>query len=306
MSFRTALLSVVAGLLVAQATSCSDGTVRCLVSNCAGCCDVNGECQKGTELFACGGDAGVCLTCRTSDVCFQGTCLSGDGGVNPGTGGGGGGAGGGRAGTCSTTSCGGCCDAQGNCRGGITQGACGKGGIACVTCAGAQTCVNATCQDFTCPGCVGDGGVCYAGNRNENCGTSAGPCATCTGAQTCFSGQCTSGVTCGPANCSGCCDGNVCIAQVSDTQCGSNGFACGPCASGLHCNSGSCSTMTSTGGGAGGGGGSAAPCASSNCNGCCDQYGGCQVGDKLSYCGSGGDSCESCNFYCNPSLGVCL
>lgn len=81
-----------------SAASCLTPTTPCSSSNCAGCCDSNGDCQLGTFATQCGFGGAACQAC-TSGVCTSnGTCavvLSGGGGGS--SGGGGGSSGGGAA-----------------------------------------------------------------------------------------------------------------------------------------------------------------------------------------------------------------
>lgn len=49
------------------------------------------------------------------------------------------------AGTCSIVNCGGCCDAEGQCREGTTGDACGAAGLNCNTCSGGQVCTDKRC-----------------------------------------------------------------------------------------------------------------------------------------------------------------
>ncbi len=47
---------------------------------------------------------------------------------------------------CGPGTCYGCCDAAGECVGGITQDSCGGNGVACVACAAGQVCVTGACS----------------------------------------------------------------------------------------------------------------------------------------------------------------
>src|SRR5512140_3876854 len=99
--FRAFALGALVGLVLSSA-SCSQTSIKCLKANCGGCCDLNGDCQKGDQAFACGLDAVACATCSGAQACLAGVCV-GDGGVGGGSGGsggsGGGATGGGTGGT---------------------------------------------------------------------------------------------------------------------------------------------------------------------------------------------------------------
>lgn len=316
---RAFLLGLAMGTLVSALPSCGPTQpLTCLKSNCAGCCDINGDCQPGTELFACGSLGNACSSCSMVDTCEKGLCVPpvDDGGLGGGAGGGSGGGGGGVTsdGGCGPTNCNGCCEAStGLCRGGNLYTACGMGGGLCAACPNGQTCINFACQAFHCPGCTDTTGACLPGNQNQACGVDAGACAMCPTNQTCLSGACVTATTCGPANCNGCCDGTVCVGTPTAMRCGSGGNACTTCSGTQTCVGGTCSTSSgggtgggSTGGGAGGGsggGGSTGSCSPLNCSGCCDGQGVCQPGDQKSACGVLGASCQSCTFCLS---GICI
>lgn len=60
-------------------STCFNSGRTCTPSTCAGCCDVDGVCQRGTERAACGVGGRSCATCsRASEVCMKRTCTSVD------------------------------------------------------------------------------------------------------------------------------------------------------------------------------------------------------------------------------------
>ncbi len=296
MSLRPFVFGALAGVLLALSPACgTTAGVHCLPSNCNGCCDVNGVCQGGADALACGRDGHRCASCQPSEACTAGAC--GNSG-NP-TGGGSGTGGTSLDAGCQPSTCNGCCDGTGRCRGGNVSTACGLGGKACATCAGGEACVANACAPFQCPGCLDGTGQCQGGTLPSACGTNGASCVACAAGKTCLSGACQA-ATCGPANCSGCCDGNICVTTAQDTsRCGGNGSACRPCGPGLTCTNSACGTAS----GGGTGGSSTCP---STCTGCCDVAGSCQPGDKASACGEGGAPCESCTFCLNLGGPVCI
>ncbi|MEW5740913.1 MAG: hypothetical protein AB1938_18480, partial [Myxococcota bacterium] len=191
---RAFFTGVLIGALISVLPACGPTStgLMCLKSNCAGCCDVNGECQPGTELFACGALGNLCSSCARTDTCDRGLCVptaTGGGGATGGGAGGGAGGGGGLPtdGGCSPATCQGCCEAStGQCRGGNLFAACGMGGITCQRCPNGQTCINFTCQTFQCPGCTDSTGGCLPGTQNQACGADGGACVMCPGTQTCL------------------------------------------------------------------------------------------------------------------------
>src|SRR5262249_9750109 len=148
------------------AVACGKAQPRCLKSNCNGCCDVNGECQRGNESFACGFGANMCNSCAQNQACVAGSCAAttGDGGVviTPVDGG------------CGSTSCGGCCDPGNICRGGNANSACGLSGAACTACPSGKSCQSNSCQTFVCGGCLSTTGNCLLGTGAQACGTDGG------------------------------------------------------------------------------------------------------------------------------------
>jgi hypothetical protein len=108
-----------------------------------GCCDVLGNCLAGTLDTQCGQEGQVCADCTTSGgQCAAGSCVGADGGP-----------------TCVDT-CGGCCDAVGNCQSGFLDTQCSTGfpGDLCQDCTQLDppsTCdINAgacASQRMTCP-----------------------------------------------------------------------------------------------------------------------------------------------------------
>lgn len=87
--------------------------MTCDRSNCSGCCSLDGQCQPGTQVSACGVSGSQCSLCTSGSQCVVGACFSNSGsgggsssgggtasagGSAGGTGGSGGGSGGGSAG----------------------------------------------------------------------------------------------------------------------------------------------------------------------------------------------------------------
>jgi hypothetical protein len=226
--------------------SCKGHPGPCGPSNCLGCCDTAGECQRGVDRAECGFGGGSCAICNVTQACNSGQCGAPFDGGHPD---------GGDAG-CSLQNCYGCCDSSGECVLGQDQNACGASGAACAACDAGQTCdplagtdaggqCDSPCNASNCPGCC-SGGVCaFDGMQNPNaCGVNGADCVSCDGGS-CSQGFC---VSCGPG-CAGCCFGTNCIepAQQSDTLCGTGGVFCAACSSNQTCNFGSCTANTNVG-----------------------------------------------------------
>ncbi len=93
---------------------------------------------------------------------------------------------------------------------------------------------NSTCGE--CLGCC-SGPFCYAGNSETTCGKLSAPCQFCGVKQRCVDQAC---VSCGPANCKGCCDGSgECVAGVTEFDCGTGGAECVFCGA-KTCVAGAC------------------------------------------------------------------
>jgi hypothetical protein len=118
---------------------------------------------------------------------------------------------------CGAQSCGGCCDATGNCTGGALDNACGMGG----------TCQNCTLNGRTCRA-----GTCVSSGSSDASISDTG------------------GSACNLLSCFlGCCQGSVCLPGNGATACGTFGGACSDCqALGRVCSGGSCSRGPSDGG----------------------------------------------------------
>jgi hypothetical protein len=157
-------------------------TPACNAVTCPeGCCDANGMCNPGTTQNSCGSHGGTCNACGVSQSCQIGACLyesgsgggSATGGGSASGGGGGQATGGGSAGTCSAQSCAsGCCDANGNCRQGTTQSACGANGETCTACGSSETCEQGQCH-YT-PTGGGSGGSGGGGSGGGSVGGGSG------------------------------------------------------------------------------------------------------------------------------------
>jgi hypothetical protein len=131
--------------------SASDDGGSC-AATCAGCCDVNGTCNDGTEDSVCGLQGVDCVDCVVaSETCQSGSCATGSGssGGSPSgsASGSSSGSSGGTSGSCTLLNClTGCC--QGNtCITKTSTTACGNLGNACKDCsATGQTCNLGMCS----------------------------------------------------------------------------------------------------------------------------------------------------------------
>ena len=258
---KAVLLGAVIGFVAASCGSTRPIT-RCTVSNCDGCCDESGLCQKGTSIDNCGSAAATCIACAgTGAACvklvatneYGGSCR---GGTN-GTDGGSSSMGTGDAGVCNPSTCpNGCCNGN-QCVTVTTTAKCGKGGLACGVCAAGNTCVTGACT--VCIGCVDiSTGQCRGGTEQTACGKAGTYCQTCdtTSGQSCSNNTCAGGTLCNAINCvDGCCDGNTCKprAEWTQFQCGGGmpGAACIACQG--ACDKGDAGTCTGGSGGDDGG-----------------------------------------------------
>lgn len=207
---------------------------------------------------------------------------------------------------CSPSTCSnGCCDSKGQCQTGRNTRTCGSAGGACRDCVagGFDTCTSSrvcsrtvsVCDASSCPtGCcsVDDTGatVCLSGTEATACGRGGGACTDCEAqGRACDQSVRSCGTTrCDASNCSGCCVGDLCLPGNSQVACGANGGQCGRCNTGEVCRitsagGGRCESTTTT-------------CDSSNCGGCCDFNGNCQIGLDPFACGRLGQLCSQCGF----------
>ena len=148
-------------------------------------------------------------------------------------------------------------------------------------------------------GCCNSSGVCVVGNTLTACGGGGVACEDCLtqGFDFCDAQKKTCArdvIACNAATCStGCCQAQAprCLGGESNQACGDNGSACVVCATGLVCNPAShkCEKPTSK-------------CDFTNCLGCCDAQGVCQLGQSNAACGLKGQACEACTFgtSCGP------
>lgn len=202
------------------------GSGNCNASNCNGCCS-GSSCKPGTAASFCGKGGQGCRMCTSAEVCDKGACQK-------------------ITAKCSTANCGGCCQ-NNKCHPGNTPGQCGAGGKQCISCPAGKTCVNGLCDtpppkctSATCAGCC-DSGTCYPGGTITHCGKNGQQCAGCKSGEVCQAGAC--GVprpSCGPHNCSGCCNGTSCASGSSASSCGLGGGQCASCKKYEICTSGSC------------------------------------------------------------------
>lgn len=256
---------------------CGRNVTNCSSTNCStGCCSFQGgtsACLAGVDAFACGRNGSSCIDCASQGrSCDTGTrsCSST---------------------RCDSTNCAGCCVGD-RCLTGTDATSCGTKGQSCTSCAATgQTCRSLssggglcegtpTCGPANCGGCC-QGTVCVAGSDATSCGRQGQQCNNCTATgQICGADRsCQTPVTCGPANCPGCCVGNACVVATTPAACGKGGEVCKGCAVNETCNAGTCTP--------------AVGCSAANCAGCCigDV---CAVGSQPTACGLGGVACQNC------------
>ena len=284
-----------------------DSATFCGPSNCAGCCDENGQCQAGDGRLSCGSDGISCRACPDDSSCTGGRCLS----THP---------------ACGPHNCNGCCVISGGqttCHPGTERNACGAGGEICSGCEADERCEvrsqgsaggvctvasdagTQSCGPQSCSGCCllgSSGPLCLSGLAHSNCGSAGGHCASCTAGEACVAadtgtgGVCQApgdgGVACNALNCAGCCAatsaGSVCLSGLPPPNCGSNGAVCDTCSGNELC--------TPVPGGAGGQCFSG-QCGPHNCSGCCANTSNgaiCLNGVTNTNCGSGGGVCRAC------------
>ncbi|MFM9107220.1 MAG: NHL repeat-containing protein [Chloroflexota bacterium] len=218
---------------------------RCIAGECRcpGCLDKDGRCRKSGSNDACGKDGVACQKCgsglRCIDLGKKEACLP-----------------------CSERTCpNGCCSKSGECLGGDSDGACGRGGGACTECGRGKSCLDGAC--VACAGCY-DGDKCVSGGNVRRCGRAGALCRSCKAGEECVNGVC--------ASCAGCILNNVCEPGTTSSICGKAGGACVACRAGETCVDGAC-----------------VPCA-----GCIDGSGVCRRGIERERCGAGGEACTAC------------
>ena len=153
----------------------TDGAV-CNAQTCpSGCCDSSGLCQQGLTGVVCGGSGTNCQNCLAiRETCANQQCIAGpDSGPS-----------------CNADSCKtGCCDALGNCLGGLDAAHCGTGGRRCVDCTTTgNRCASGVCTtpdggarcSQVCTGCCDASGVCQPGFTDTQCGDVGSACLDCT------------------------------------------------------------------------------------------------------------------------------
>lgn len=150
---------------------------------------------------------------------------------------------------------------------------------------------NPNCNASSCAnGCCAPNGDCVTllSQSNLVCGHAGETCGPCTGASgmcNTATGTCQPAQTCGPGNCSGCCDGDTCLSspQQNNSKCGGGGTACIACQGSNTCSNGACQAPT---------------CSASNClNGCCNMNGtNCvpHAAQSSGVCGTQGNACAPC------------
>ena len=209
-------------LCAALFVSCTPVDEACGPSNCNGCCDAVGECQRGVMNSACGGGGQLCQACP-SGHCSLGTCVN--------------------VPTCTPRTC---AAAGKNC--GTIDDGCGRP-LSCGTCGDGETCgaggVNVcgvgTCTTKT---CAEQSAAC--GNVSDGCSELLS-CGSCDGGLTCVSNQC----ACVAATCSSLgkncgsvddgCGGALNCGTCSQGTCGGGGNA-NVCGSG-NCTPATCSSL---------------------------------------------------------------
>ncbi|MDP3505001.1 MAG: hypothetical protein Q8S33_31980 [Myxococcales bacterium] len=130
---RTSALSLLLTCSALSLAACgTPAPTACDRSNCTGCCSIDGQCQPGTQVSACGVGGAQCTLCASEGSCVVGACFSSSGsggGTSGGTSQGGGAGGGASAGG----------SAAGGAAGGGASGGGTAGGTATrVGCFGAQ------------------------------------------------------------------------------------------------------------------------------------------------------------------------
>jgi hypothetical protein len=255
---------------------------HCNATTCpTGCCDATGTCQTGASNTQCGSSGEACQSCTAEgfQLCDPVRHACG----NP-------------VASCTSTNCStGCCD--GNvCFAGSDPNECGGLGGSCGHCASFgevcidQRCYPTGCGPQNCSGCC-FGDQCLSGTDPTACGIGGQVCGNCAAQGTNCVAQGSGGVcegqpTCGPQNCTGCCEGNVCVPGTDPNQCGIGGQVCtdctsqgGMCISSPQGQGGFCETQTG--------------CSPGNCPGCCEND-ACVAGTSDTACGLGGQTCLDC------------
>jgi hypothetical protein len=93
--------------------------------------------------------------------------------------------------------CAGCCLDGKTCMKGNAESACGKGGVACDSCTGLESCSQGICQqvlpfcdETTCATCCNPQGICLGPSNETNCGLKGAPCKQCGSQERCEQGAC--------------------------------------------------------------------------------------------------------------------
>ncbi|MBX3189734.1 MAG: hypothetical protein KF819_22100 [Labilithrix sp.] len=262
---------------------CGRDVTNCGPGECpTGCCSTEAgrsTCLAGTDPGACGRSGQSCIDCaRQGRSCDFGTRAC-------------------SVGRCDASNCPGCCVGD-QCLPGSDSGACGARGEQCRSCtATGQVCQSTpggggqcqgtpTCGPANCGGCC-LGTTCVSGTDSTACGRQGLACSNCqANGRVCVpQGQpnertCQLPVTCGPANCPGCCVGNECVVATTPAACGRNGEVCRGCGLNEACNAGVCIPAPN--------------CGPANCAGCCIGNDICAVGNQNTACGAAGVQCLNC------------
>ncbi len=156
-----------------------DSSRPCGPATCAGgCCDTNGNCQRGDSVALCGSGGGTCVNCvgLPNAGCDPNSRKCVSSGV-----------------TCNASNCKGCCSGT-TCLGGGDTTACGAGGQACQNCQASGLTCQLSRGSFACErppppacnttnclgGCCDATGQCQPGFVDNECGQGGGVCIDCT------------------------------------------------------------------------------------------------------------------------------
>jgi hypothetical protein len=245
-------------------TTPDDSVVDDCAATCDGCC-LNGECQAGDTVAACGSEGAACKACQDGWECVNGGCI--DTSVSD-----------------CAADCPGCC-AGDACLPGDENYACGTAGDQCVECSPGFACEAGICKSAAydcakeCAGCC-QGSACLPGTINHLCGSDGEACYECTGESVCYAGACVDEPYDCSSECNGCCVGNECLAGSADDACGWGGVECTSCWDDEVCENQVCVDTSGD--------------CWSTCDGCCDN-GVCETGFDDWACGSFGTTCQVCD-----------
>jgi hypothetical protein len=285
--------------LLFGATACSDSD-PCGPENCAGCCSSTKGCVDGRDDDSCGNGGQPCTACSTGTFCqaatpsassatTQSQSLAPSGGSCKFT-------------TPDPTNCApGCKAADGSCKGGNDDAACGLDGISCRECPEGTSCqagrCTTVCNFDTCKeGCC-EGNTCVEEISDAQCGNKGLKCKACQSPKSCdlAIGDC-AGPASGCEDCKGCCQDDKCFDGDMAGACGKGGGACDICDPKTEqCGEGSCEPIPK--------------CDFGNCaEGCCTAAKECIDFDKqdLDQCGREAQPCSPCSDAIACTIGFCV